>query len=168
MRSQPKTAMRNSKSTAPDPRATALRLLTGRDRTEAELQKKLLQLGFSAEQAEDARDYCREYGYLDDRRYALERSRMLMRSGRGVGSKILFDLRKRGINDTIARTALEQAGEEFDAHALLKEQLERRFPDFSYSQADNKLKRRVVSYFQRRGYRLEQIFSVLNSPDIEK
>lgn len=155
-------AMRNSKSTGSDPRAAALRLLTGRDRTEAELQKKLLQLGFSAEQVEDARDYCREYGYLNDQRYALERSRMLMRTGRGIGSKILFDLRNRGIAEATAQAALEQISEEFDAHQLLQEQLERRFPGFDYQQADDKLKRRVVSYFQRKGYRLEQIFAVLH------
>lgn len=154
--------MRNSRSTESDPRAAALRLLTGRDRSEAELQKKLLQLGFSAEQAEDARNYCREYGYLDDQRYALERARMLIRSGRGVGARVLLDLRRRGVAEDTAQAALEQAGEEFDTFALLQEQLERRFPGFDYRCADDKLKRRVFSYFQRRGYRLEQLFSVLH------
>lgn len=159
--------MRNSKSTASDPRATALRLLTGRDRTEAELHQNLLQLGFSAEQAEDARQYCREYGYLDDKRYALERARMLLRNGRGVGTKILLDLRKRGICEADAQTALEDASREFDTEDLLRQQLQRRFPGMDYRQADDKLKRRAVSYFQRRGYRLEQIFSVLNSQQEE-
>ena len=155
--------MRNSKSTASDPRAAALRLLTGRDRSEAELQRKMLQLGFSAEQAEDARQYCREYGYLDDQRYALQRARMLLRTGRGVGTKILLDLRNKGIDEQSARTALELAGAEFDSDRLLRQQLERRFPGFDCRLADDKLKRRVVSYFQRRGYALEQIFSVLNA-----
>lgn len=155
--------MRNSKSTESDPRAAALRLLTGRDRSEAELKQKLLQLGFSAEQAEEALEYCRGYGYLDDRRYALERARMLLRNGRGIGSRILLDLRKRGISATVAQAALEEAGRDFDTEDLLRQQLERRFPGFCYERADDKLKRRVVSYFQRRGYRLEQIFSLLNS-----
>lgn len=154
--------MRNSRSTGSDPRAAALRLLTGRDRSEAELQKKLLQLGFSAEQAEEARLYCREYGYLDDRRYALDRARMLIRSGRGVGAKVLLDLLRRGIEESTAQAALAQAGEEFEPLDLLQEQLERRFPGFDYRRADDRLKRRVVSYFQRRGYRLEQIFSLLH------
>lgn len=155
--------MRNSRSTATNPRATALRLLTSRDRSEAELKQKMLQLGFSAEQAEDARKYCLEYGYLNDQRYALERTRMLMRNGRGVGTKILQDLRQRGIDEQYAQAALEQASEEFDTFELLKQQLERRFPGFNYRQAEEKLKRRVVSYFQRRGYHLDQIFSVLNT-----
>jgi len=152
---------RNSRSTVSDPRAAALRLLTGRDRTEAELRQKLLQLGFSAEQAEDARQYCLGYGYLDDRRYALERARMLLRSGRGVGRRVLFDLRRRGIDEDTAQAALEQASTEFNPHQLLQEQLERHFPGFSFGQAEDRMKRRVISYFQRRGYRLEEIFAVL-------
>jgi regulatory protein len=155
--------MRSSKSTVPNPRATALRLLTSRDRSEAELTQKMLQLGFSAEQAEDARKYCLEFGYLNDQRYALERTRMLMRNGRGVGTKILYDLRKRGIDEQYAQAALEQASEEFDTFELLKQQLERKFPGFNYRRSEEKLKRRVVSYFQRRGYHLDQIFSVLNT-----
>jgi len=155
--------MRSSKSTVPNPRATALRLLTSRDRSEAELTQKMLQLGFSAEQAEDARKYCLEFGYLNDQRYALERTRMLMRNGRGVGTKILYDLRERGIDEQYAQAALEQASEEFDTFELLKQQLERKFPGFNYRRSEEKLKRRVVSYFQRRGYHLDQIFSVLNT-----
>jgi len=154
--------MRNSKSTASNPRATALRLLTGRDHSEAELQRKLLQLGFSAEEEEDAREYCREYGYLNDQRYALERARMLMRNGRGVGAKVLLDLRKRGIDEQSAQIALEQASEEFDPYDLLRQHLDRKFPEFNYFQAEDKMKRRVVSYFQRRGYQLDQIFSMLH------
>jgi len=123
----------------------------------------MLQLGFSAEQAEDARKYCLEFGYLNDQRYALERTRMLMRNGRGVGTKILYDLRKRGIDEQYAQAALEQASEEFDTFELLKQQLERKFPGFNYRRSEEKLKRRVVSYFQRRGYHLDQIFSVLNT-----
>jgi regulatory protein len=87
---------------------------------------------------------------------------MLIRSGRGVGAKVLLDLRRRGIEESTAQAALAQAGEEFEPLDLLQEQLERRFPGFDYRRADDRLKRRVVSYFQRRGYRLEQIFSLLH------
>lgn len=156
---------RNSKSTASDACAAALRLLTGRDFSEAGLRKKLLQLGFSAENVEAACRYCHQYRYLDDQRYALERARQLMRSGRGIGRKILYDLRQRGIDEHTAAAALEQVGEEFDPLALLREQLQLRFPGFVYHQADEKLKRRVFSYFQRRGYRLDQLFTVLNDND---
>lgn len=153
--------MATSSSNASDPFATALRLLTGRERSEAELSAKLRQLGFSATDIETAIAKCRDYNYLNDQRYALERARALFRTGRGVGYKVLLDLRHRGIDEPTAIQALEQANSEFETSQLLRDQLQRRFPNFEYLTADDKLKRRVVSHFQRRGFALGEIFSVL-------
>jgi regulatory protein len=153
--------MATSKSSGSDSFAAALRLLTGRDRSEAELREKLGQFGFSAAAVDSAIEKCREYDYLNDRRYATERARALMRSGRGVGIKILLDLRRRGIEEATAVQALETAGSEFDSEQLLRDQLQRRFPNFDFAGADEKQRRRVVSFFQRRGFSLEQIFNIL-------
>lgn len=153
--------MATSSSNASDPFATALRLLTGRDRSEAELSAKLRQLGFSALEIDTTIAKCRDYNYLNDQRYALERARALFRSGKGVGHKVLLDLRRRGIDEATAVQALEETSSEFETRQLLREQLQRRFPNFDYLAADDKLKRRVISYFQRRGFVLGEIFSVL-------
>ncbi len=151
-----------SKSTVSDPFSAALRLLTGRDRSEAELRDKLRQFGFAAPAIDNCIEKCRDYGYLDDQRYALERARALMRSGRGTGRKVLLELRHRGIDETIAQQALEIASGEFPSEDLLREQLERRFPRFSYATADERERRRVVGFFQRRGFPLEEIFNILH------
>jgi regulatory protein len=157
--------MATSSSNNTDPFAAALRLLTGRDRSEAELSAKLKQFGFSAEAIAATLEKCREYNYLDDRRYALERSRAMLRSGRGVGIKILLELRRRGIAETTAAAALETAEAEFDSDQLLRDQLQLRFPNFEYTTADAKQRRKVVSFFQRRGFSLGQIFNILQQPD---
>ena len=157
--------MTPSKSTGSDPFAAALRLLTGRDRSEAELREKLKQFGFSAAAITATIEKCRDYKYVDDRRYALERSKALLRSGRGVGVKILLDLRRRGIDETTACQALEAASSEFDPDQLLRELLERRFPGFHYAGADAKQRRRVVSFLQRRGFSLGQIFNILRESE---
>ena len=149
--------------TASDPFAAALRLLTGRDRTEAELRSKLEQFGFSAAAIETAVKKCHDYNYLNDQRYALERSKALLRSGRGVGSKILLDLRRRGIDADTASAALAEAGQEFDSAELLREQLQRRFAGFDFATADEKQRRRVIGHFQRRGFPLGQIFAILKN-----
>ena len=151
-----------SRSNASDPFAAALRLLTRRDRSETELRDKLRQFGFCISAIDDAVTRCREYNYLDDLRYATERARSLMRSGRGVGPKILLDLRRRGIDEDTARQALETAGDEFRNTEILHDQLERRFPRFDYRTADERERRRVIGFFQRRGFSLEEIFSALN------
>lgn len=153
--------MATSNSNVSDPFATALRLLTGRDRSEAELSAKLRQLGFSAPEIAATLEKCRGYNYLNDQRYALERARALLRNGRGVGRKVLLDLRRRGIDETTAIQALEEASGEFETTQLLHDQLQRRFPDFDYQTADERLRRRVVSFFQRRGFTLGEIFQVI-------
>lgn len=153
--------MATSKSNASDCFNSALRLLTGRDRSQAELSAKLKQLGFSASDIDTTVAKCCEYNYLNDRKYAIERARALFRSGRGVGRKVLLDLRRRGIDKATAHQALKEIEEEFETDQLLRDQLERRFPDFDYESADERQRRRVVSHFQRRGFSLAEIFEVL-------
>ena len=157
--------MAKSRSNASDPFAAALRLLSRCDRSEAELRDKLARFGFSVAEIDQAVARCHEFHYLDDRRYALERSRALLRSGRGVGRKILLDLRRRGIDDETAAWALAEAGGEFPTDQMVRELLERRFPGFSYPQADDREKRRVIGFFQRRGFSLEQIFRMLKGAE---
>lgn len=153
--------MATSKSNDSDPFAAALRILTGRDRSEAELSEKLRQLGFSAAEIAEAVGKCLDYNYLNDQRYALERAKSLLRRGRSVGRKAILDLQRRGIDESTARQALELASEEFDNEQILCELLQRRFRDFNYQTANEKLRRRVVGYFQRRGFSLDEIFTVL-------
>ena len=52
-------------------RKKAMRLLEHMDRTEKGLVDKLIQSGFSAEAAADAVAYVKDYGYINDSRYAL-------------------------------------------------------------------------------------------------
>ncbi|MFK5927225.1 MAG: regulatory protein RecX [Desulfuromusa sp.] len=153
--------MDKSKSKDSKSFAAALRLLTRRDRSETELRQKLEQFGFSLPAIETAIEKCREYNYLNDDRYATERARSFMRTGRGVGLKIMLDLRRRGIDENIVQQAMESAEAEFSTDQILRDQLSRRFPSFHYASADNRERRRVISFFQRRGFALEEIFQVL-------
>lgn len=155
--------MTRSKSNASDPFAMALRLLTGRDRSTAELRQRLSEAGFPAEAVEDALQRCRSCHYLDDRRYARERARTLLRSGRGSGRKILYDLRQRGIPEAEAAEALARAEEEYPPEQMLREQLQRRFPGFTWNGADDRERRRVIAYFQRRGFPLGEILNLLQN-----
>ncbi len=143
--------------------SAALRLLTRRDRTETELRQKLEQFGFSLSAIDNAVKKCQEYNYLDDKRYASERARSLMRTGRGVGRKILLDLRRRGIADELAQQAVIDAESEFAPADLIREQLHRRFPNFNYTTADQRERRRVIGFFQRRGFRLGEIFDIIKN-----
>ncbi|SDZ79565.1 regulatory protein [Desulfuromusa kysingii] len=159
--------MEKSKSKDSKSFAAALRVLSRRDRSETELRQKLEQFGFSLSAIDTAIAKCREYNYLNDERYALERARSFMRSGRGVGVKIMFDLRRRGIDELTAQHAVEAAAAEFSPTQILHEQLNRRFPTFNYDTANAQERRRVVSFFQRRGFGLEAIFQVVKQNQLD-
>jgi regulatory protein len=152
-----------SKSTVSEAVSAAVRQLSRSDKTEAELRRKLAGFGFSSAAIDVALERCRDYGYLNDQRFAMERARGLMRSGRGVGRKLAFDLRRRGLDEETVEKAMSAAAEEFPQEQVLIELLERRFPDFCYSNADDRQRRRVISFLQRRGFSLGVIFSVLRS-----
>lgn len=147
--------------------SAALSLLAVRGRSEAELAERLRLKGYSAKNIETAVKRCREMGYVNDAGFALERARILMRNGRAVGHRVLADLRRHGVDEAVARAALEQASREFDEEVLFSNILERRFTHFSYRTADDLERRRVVSYFLRRGFSLPQVLSLMNSKDYD-
>ncbi len=156
-----------SKSSASDLFARALRILARRDHSEVELRQKLERYGFSAAVVDEVIERCYSYNYLDDERYAQAKSREMLRNGHGVGPKILLELRRRGIKESLAQTALQDASNEFPAEEVFRQQLERRFTNFDYAVASDKERQRLVSYFQRRGFDLGTIFSLLKSSEIK-
>jgi len=153
----------NRKSNASDPFAVALRILTYRDRSTSELAKKLRDRGFSRDETEATVDRCRELGYLDDKRFAATRARSLVSSGRAVGIRLLNELKKAGIDRTLAETALAEVENETDLRELIRELRQRKFPDFDFGTADDKEKNRVVNFLQRRGFPISMILDVLKN-----
>jgi len=151
----------NRKSSASDPFAVALRLLTGRDRSCAELRRRLLERGFATEAVDDALRRCRDYGYLDDRRYAHSLARQLFASGRAVGTRARLELQQRGLAEELIDEALAAVDAESRQPELLHELLQRRWPGYDDRSADDKQRRRIVAWFQRRGFPLAQIFATL-------
>ncbi len=144
-----------------DPWPTALRLLTGRDYSQTELRRRLADKGFAPADVDETLQRCTELGYLDDARYALNRATSLMTQGRAVGSRILVDLKQRGISEELACVALEKARELYNEELLLAELVQRRFPNFSYNSASAKERRRVVHFLQRRGFTISLIMDQL-------
>jgi regulatory protein len=152
----------DKETTAPgDPWVTALRLLTRRDYSSADLRQRLQQKGFNEATVDAIVTRCFKLGYLDDTRYARNRARNLISQGRAVGRRILLDLRQHGISTEDAEQALAEVMTEFDEVALLDGLLASRFPEFDYSTATQTERRRVVHFLQRRGFPLDQIMKTM-------
>ena len=149
-----------------NPWSTALRILTRRDHSQAELRKKLIDKGFDTKLVQSTLQRCVELGYLDDARYAMTRATSLMNQGRAVGHRILADLRQHGISEKLAEQALAAAREACDEDTLLAGLLARKFPDFNYNAAPAGEKRRVVNFLQRRGFAISRILDQLTRKGI--
>src|SRR5439155_727029 len=90
------------------PLDVAARLLARTPRTEADLEARLVRLGYRRETAAAAVARCRELGWVGDAAYARERASALR--ARGAGSlKIAADLAARGLPQAVGEAAVAES-----------------------------------------------------------
>ena len=153
--------MTSRKSSGSDPFAVALRLLTGRDRSCSELRKRLKDRSFSEEAVDETIRKCLDYGYLDDQRFAGNRARALVNSGRAVGRRAVLEMKKHGLESGLIEQTLTAATAEVDLGELLHELFQRRYPGYDNKNADTRMQQRIIGYFQRRGFPLSLILDTI-------
>ena len=107
---------------------TALRILTRRDHSCAELKQKLSARGFEDQQIAAAVSECLRLAYLDDDRFTLSCLGSLRRRGYGV-RRIRQVLKTKGVSGCLVENVIEKhypLSEQFeDCDKVLKEKLER-------------------------------------------
>lgn len=143
----------------------ALLLLTRRDHGVAELKRKLVDKGFQEKESDEAIERLLQQDLLNDARFAEKLADASIRNGRGVGSKLFSDLRRKGISPDIALHAIEEAASrtpEFETLSLI---LAKRFAAFDPISASQKEKQRVFGYLQRRGFSLSSIISFFRNQE---
>lgn len=145
-------------------RLKAMRLLEHMDRTEKGLTDRLRQEGFSGEAIEDAMNYVKSFGYINDARYA--QHYISYRLGIKSKQKILQELTAKGIDRETAQTAWEEAAEleEPDEKELLRRTVEKKYSPGTV--LDDREIRRLYAYLARRGFRSGDILSVLEQMEI--
>ena len=125
----------------------ALNVLGYRARAEGELREKLERAGYAGGTVEAVMERLRELGYLDDGEFA--RNAAHEKSRRYGPRRILVDLKRRGVDEEVAREAIEgefSGDEEMEAASAAAE---RRYNTGERSDA---LARRVYGFLARRGY----------------
>jgi regulatory protein len=138
----------------------AIKALTRRDHSEAELRRKMDDKGISSGAVDDTVDRLKRSGYLDDRRFALRWAESAVSNGKGYGARLRFELSRRGIAEETVSEVVERIRDEFDEAETIKALVSRKFASFDPREADDRLKRRVTSYLQRRGFSLSAILQV--------
>ena len=145
-------------------RRKAMLLLEHMDRTEKGLSDRLRQAGFSAEAVEDAMNYVRSYGYLNDLRYA--ENYISFRINSKSRQKILQELAGKGIDRETALSAWESTAEVEtpDELAVLRSTVLKKCQEETV--LDEKAMRRLQSFLLRRGFSYGDISHVLDEMHI--
>jgi regulatory protein len=145
----------------PDPmvalRVAALRLLTRRDHSRAELKSKLAASAASAEQLETMLDTLQAEQLLSDQRYASQR--VLARGRRYGNARLKQELRQSGVSDDDIAAAMPQSGDETER---CREVWRRKFADLPQSMTERAKQTRFLQY---RGFSGETIRRVMRGAD---
>lgn len=140
-------------------RTILLDQLTGRARSRHELADKLAQKNVPEELATSLLDRFEEVGLVDDVAFA-QAWVDGRHAAKGLAPRALAqELRRKGIDDEVAREALEQldgAGQEATARALVRRKLR------SLARFDDPVKtRRLVGMLARKGYPFGMAFAIV-------
>lgn len=140
----------------------ALYLLERCDQTEQELRTKLSR-NYEPEIVEEAIRYVKQYGYIDDKRYAVNylKSRCQIKSRRQVEQELLY---KRGISREVLAEACEEIEPQNEC-LLIRRWMEKKH--FSPETATREEQRRFYQFLMRRGFQSEDILRELRSGALE-
>lgn len=138
--------------TAIDPRRKAMELLTRREHSRQELERKLIARGFDDEAVRDAVEDMAARGWQDDTRFAHALARTRLVSGHGP-VRIRAELHQHGIASDAIEAALDAC--EVDWNALAGDVLQRRFGPRKPETRQETARR--GAFLQRRGFDLDAI-----------
>ncbi|MGK2953076.1 MAG: recombination regulator RecX [Thiobacillus sp.] len=137
----------------PDPgdlRERALRLLARREHSRAELLRKLENAGFGRDDITPLLDAFEAKNWLSDRRFA--ESYVADHRARAGSIKLAYDLRQRGVSDSIIESVL---GDNRDSELDRAREVWRK--KFGATPADAAEKARQMRFLQSRGFTSEVI-----------
>ncbi len=143
----------------------ALYLLEHRAHSKKELERKIARAEFDREAAHAAAERMEELGLIDDEQYARRLAQELFTRKKFGVRRVRQELQQKGIDDALIALVLEEFSPEQDETVeKIRDIIERKYP---MAQEDEKVRRRAVAALQRYGYKLEDIFSVLNKNGFE-
>ncbi len=136
----------------------ALRLLEFRSHSELELRQKLRHQSASEEHIEETLDFCRRYGFVNDKSYAERKAADLINLKKYGLRRVKSELKAKGIDSSVIDEVLLKydTNEESDVLITLAEKKLR--GDFS-----DKNTERCIRYFIYRGYDIYDIRNAITT-----
>jgi regulatory protein len=143
----------------------ALYLLEHRAHSKKELADKIARAEFDREAANAAADRMEELGLVDDEQYARRLAQELFERRRFGVRRVKQELQQKGIDAGIVSMVLEEFSPETEETVeKIREIIERKYPA---AREDEKVRRRAIAALQRYGYKLDDIFAVINEEAFE-
>lgn len=140
----------------------ALKLLVGRDYTVSALIRRLEQRGHAPEQVAEAVARLVSEGFLDDHRYGERLIAQCRECGRYVGYRLRQELKRRGVPAEVVAELLADPLENGEEFALARQLIARRYAAFDPATSDDRDRRRVAGFLQRRGFGVGVIRQLLD------
>ncbi len=141
---------------------SALRILTGRDHTKAELIHKLKQRGFDPNDIEKAVSECERLDYINDERAARVYIEQLIRKGYGR-KRIDYEMNKKGLTgeriQNILSESVSGADELEGAERILKKNIRR----FERESDLEKRRNKIYRFLYTRGFSQETIRKLIDN-----
>lgn len=137
----------------------ALYLLGFRDYSEKEMQNKL-KLDFTDDTIENTIEKLKEQKLLDDEKFASKYADVLIFEKKFSKKMAVYELTKKGIDKQISESIVDNI--DIDEKDQIKDLISRKYKD-AYN--DEKVKRRAIAFLQRHGYKIHDIFDVINNGD---
>jgi len=140
----------------------ALRFLSYRSRSEAEVERRLARGGYTSAIIGTTLERLRSLHYIDDETFA--RNWALGRiQNRGDGPKrIELELQAKGVNQAVAREVIRETFRQVDETENARKLLRKRYHGTDLS--DPKAIQRAASFLQNRGYNGKTISELLHCP----
>lgn len=132
----------------------ALYILQRGDKTEHELKLKLSQNGYSDSVIQEILAFLKEYGYIDDFRYAFryKEYKSKSRSCRQIKGELI----RKGIPSHMIKELFEEQPEEYIAIKLLIEKKR-----IDVSSVEQEELRKLINFLLRKGFPYEQVMQVI-------
>lgn len=137
----------------------ALYLLGFRDYSEKEMQNKL-KLDFTDDAIENTIEKLKEQKLLDDEKFASKYADVLIFEKKFSKKMAVYELTKKGIDKQISESIVDNI--DIDEKDQIKDLISRKYKD-AYN--NEKVKHRAIAFLQRHGYKIHDIFDVINNGD---
>lgn len=141
-------------------KSDALKFLSARSRSTAELEKKLKRKRYSAMAIEETVAVLKRQGFLDDEKFAKLFANSLTYSRPTGKSKLKFDLKQKGVPADVIERTLGNL-QDYDEAKMAEELVRKRLRLMSGVPEEAK-KRRLFGFLQRRGFASDVIFKALD------